>query len=279
MFTGQTKIKTCGEILLLPIDYIYPNPNQPRRDFNMEELHSLADSIRISGILQPITVRRQKDGLFELVAGERRLRAARIAGIPRVPCIEISIKNDESAILALVENIQRENLNYFEEAEGIALLIRQYGMKQNEIARKIGKSQSTLSNKLRLLRLAPFIRCKIKESNLTERHARALLKLENFEQQKKVLEIIIKKNLNVYETDKLIENINKPMKKKIAEPMIIVKDIRIFVNTLDHALYMMKKAGIHTVTEKKETDEVIEYHLKIKKNGKINSQQSINCAG
>lgn len=267
MFTTQTKVKAGGQILLIPPDLIYPNPNQPRRDFNMDELHSLADSIRVSGILQPITVRQGENGLYELVAGERRLRAARIAGVPRVPCIEIRVCSDESAVLALIENIQRSNLSYFEEAEGIAQLMAQLGANQDEIARRLGKAQSTLSNKLRLLKLSPEIRRQIAEAGLTERHARALLKLEDLELQRMALREIISKRLNVSDTDKLVEKLNRPQKKKKGKPMLVLKDIRIFMNTISHAVDTMKRAGIAAVTEKNETEDYIEYHVKIQKTG------------
>lgn len=251
--------------MLIPPDLIYPNPNQPRRDFNAEELNSLADSIRVSGILQPITVRQGENGLYELVAGERRLRAARIAGIPRIPCIEIRVCKDESAILALIENIQRSNLSYFEEAEGIAQLMAQLGTNQEEIARKLGKAQSTLSNKLRLLRLPPEIRYQIAQAGLTERHARALLKLEDPALQRTALQQIIARHMNVNETDRLIQKLNQPKSKKKSRPMMVVKDIRIFMNTISHAVDTMKRAGIAAVSEKNETDDYIEYHVKIQK--------------
>ncbi len=269
MFTTQTKVKAGGQILLIPPDLIYPNPNQPRRDFNMDELHSLADSIRVSGILQPITVRQGENGLYELVAGERRLRAARIAGVPRIPCIEIRVCNDESAVLALIENIQRSNLSYFEEAEGIAQLMAQLGANQDEVARRLGKAQSTLSNKLRLLKLSPELRRQITEAGLTERHARALLKLEDSKMQKQALHEIITKRLNVSDTDKLIEQMNRPQKKKKGKPMLVLKDIRIFMNTISHAVDTMKRAGIAAVSEKNETDDYIEYHVRIQKTGEI----------
>lgn len=269
MFTTQTKVKAGGQILLIPPDLIYPNPNQPRRDFNMDELHSLADSIRVSGILQPITVRQGENGLYELVAGERRLRAARIAGVPRIPCIEIRVCNDESAVLALIENIQRSNLSYFEEAEGIAQLMAQLGANQDEVARRLGKAQSTLSNKLRLLKLSPELRRQIAEAGLTERHARALLKLEDAKMQKNALHEIITKRLNVSDTDKLIEQMNRPQKKKKGKPMLVLKDIRIFMNTISHAVDTMKRAGIAAVSEKNETDDYIEYHVRIQKTGEI----------
>ena len=269
MFTTQTKVKAGGQILLIPPDLIYPNPNQPRRDFNMDELHSLADSIRVSGILQPITVRQGENGLYELVAGERRLRAARIAGVPRIPCIEIRVCNDESAVLALIENIQRSNLSYFEEAEGIAQLMAQLGANQDEVARRLGKAQSTLSNKLRLLKLSPELRRQIAEAGLTERHARALLKLEDSKMQKQALHEIITKRLNVSDTDKLIEQMNRPQKKKKGKPMLVLQDIRIFMNTISHAVDTMKRAGIAAVSEKNETDDYIEYHVRIQKTGEI----------
>ena len=172
------KPRTAGQVLLIPTEQIYPNPNQPRQVFDQEELVNLAISIRMNGILQPITVR-QADNGYELVSGERRLRASKLAGLVSIPCIVVEVNDMKSAVFALIENLQRQNLNYFEEAAAIERLMREYGISQEDAARRLGKAPSTVSNKLRLLSLPIEARNKLMEKGLTERHARALLKLNS----------------------------------------------------------------------------------------------------
>lgn len=264
MFSLQNKIKTGGQVLLIPPDCIFPNPSQPRRNFDPEELECLAQSIRENGILQPLSVRPISGGNYELIAGERRLRASRLAGLPRVPCIISEVDDKNSAVFALIENIQRKDLAFFEEAEAINRLIEKYGISQEECAHKLGKAQSTLCNKLRLLKLPVEIRRRIAEAGLSERHARALLKLEEQETQKEALNEIIKKNLNVYDTDKLIARLLEPPKARPV-PKRVFKDVRIFINTLNHAVDLMKRSGIKANTGKRETDEYIEYTIQIPK--------------
>lgn len=195
------------EIIKIPIDIITPNPYQPRKGFNKASLNDLSESIKQYGILQPINVRKIGDVGYELVAGERRLRAAKLAGLKEVPAIIIEIIEQDSAIISLIENLQREDLNFFDEAEGYYNLINDHGLTQEELAKKVGKNQSTVANKIRLLRLPVDIRKRILECNLTERHARALLKLPDSVTQEKVLKNIIKDSLNVKKTEAIIEKL------------------------------------------------------------------------
>lgn len=259
------KLKESGSIIMIPNDIIYPNPNQPRKNFDYNELEGLAASIRHSGIIQPLVVRKIDDDKYELISGERRLRAARMVGLLAVPCIIMSVNNDESALFSIIENIQRENLNFFEEAQSIEKLFSVYNMSQNEIARKLGKSQSFLSNKLRLLRLNEKIRNKVINAGLTERHARALLKLDTDEKRMKALEYIIEKNLNVSETDSYIESIISPSVKKPQPKFKKLKDIKIFINTINHAVDTMRRAGINANSSEHETSEYYEYVVRIPK--------------
>ena len=175
-FIGGSKLKTGGSIILVPVNYIIPNPNQPRKIFNKTELDGLASSIKHNGIIQPLVIRRNTDETYELISGERRLRAAISVGLETVPCIVMSACDEQSALYSIIENIQRDNLNFFEEAEAISKLSTVYNLSQQEIANKLGKSQSSLSNKCRLLKLSSELRSIIIENSLSERHARALLK-------------------------------------------------------------------------------------------------------
>ena len=183
MALGRKKgLFESNRVLFLPIESIFPNPSQPRRFFSQEGLEELASSIKEHGVLQPLSVRKV-EGSYELVSGERRLRAAKLAGLTEVPCILVRVDSEESSLLALVENLQRRDLDFVEEAAALARLIRTYGLSQEETARRIGKSQSAVANKLRLLRLSPDVLTLLRERGFTERHARALLRLGNDELQ------------------------------------------------------------------------------------------------
>lgn len=254
-----------NKVVQIDIGSIYPNPAQPRRMFNEEELIALSRSIRTSGLLQPIMVRRVRSG-YELIAGERRLRACKIAGLPTVSCIVCDCTPETSAMLAMTENLQRQDLQIFEEAEGIRRLIEEWNVTQEEAALRLGKSQSTLANKLRLLRLPETERIKITESGLTERHARALLRISDEKQREKVLDDIIERQLNVQQTDAMIERILSGGKKKSkAKHVFIVKDVRVFLNTINHAIETMKQSGINAQTLKSENEEYIECVVRIPK--------------
>ena len=263
----NNKYKIGGQIILVPHEEIFPNPNQPRKRFDFDELEGLAQSIRQNGIIQPIAVRVNEKGQYELISGERRLRASRLVGITRIPCIIMEANDSKSALFALIENIQRTDLSFFEEAVAIDKLINEYGMSRDEVCKKLGKAAPTVSNKLRLLRLPEEIRLKIVQENLTERHARALLRLNNLSQIQRALSIISEKRLNVEESEKLIDQILNNDSRRRQPPVKLFKDVRIFVNTLNHAVDTMRRAGIEADSAKSETDEYIEYIVRIPKTG------------
>lgn len=252
-----------GRIHMLITERIFPNPNQPRRKFDDDAIIRLADSIRRYGILQPLTVRRiESEGayssLFEIVAGERRLRAAKLLGMREVPCIILKVDSKKSAELAIIENIQRENLNLFEEASAIAALIDMYGLTQEEVARQLSASQSFVANKLRILRLTSPEREKILKYGLTERHARALLRLSTAEDRLNIIEHINAHNLNVAATESYIDRFlaeNKSARKPRSPRKIVLKDIRIFYNSVDRAISVIKQAGIKVESERIDEDD------------------------
>ncbi len=265
MLRTSSKNKANCQIQLINHENILPNPNQPRVRFDYDELEGLATSIRTSGLLQPINVRPLEDGKYELISGERRLRAARMVGLSKLPCIVMDVSDEQSALFALIENVQRQNLDFFEEAEAVERLMTEHGLSQDEISKKLGKAQSTLSNKLRLLRLPEDMRYKISSAGLTERHARALLLLPDNSARNRALDIIIDRHLNVAESEKLISDILK--RRKIGNRPAIkgFKDMRIFINTINHAVDTIRKAGIDADTAKSETDEYFEYVIRIAK--------------
>ncbi len=259
------KIRTESKILQIPQGDILPNPNQPRKRFDYDELEGLAQSIRSNGILQPLLVRSLENGKYELIAGERRLRAARLIGLTKVPCIVNEISETDSAVFAIIENLQRQDLNYFEEAEALAMLVTDYRMSQEELCRKLGKAQSTLSNKLRLLRLSDEMRYRISRAGLTERHARALLTLNDDVQRARALSIIIDRHLTVNESETLIEQMLRKNEAPKRQMLKGFKDIRIFINTLNNAVDTIRRAGIDADSVKTETDEYVEYIVRIPK--------------
>lgn len=265
MLRKQNKIRPDSQILLVPQGDILPNPNQPRKRFDYDELEGLAQSIRANGILQPLIVRELENGKYELVAGERRLRAARLTGLTKVPCIVSEISETDSAIFAVLENLQRQDLDYFEEAEALATLVSDYHMGQDELCKKLGKAQSTISNKLRLLKLSDEMRYQISRAGLSERHARALLSLSDEMQRARALSIIIDRHLTVNESEQLIDQMirkNEAPKKQMLRGF---KDIRIFINTLNNAVDNIRRAGIDADSVKTETDEYVEYIVRIPK--------------
>ncbi len=265
MLKSNTKNKANCQIQLLPHEIILPNPHQPRVRFDYDELEGLAISIRTNGLLQPINVRRLQDGKFELISGERRLRAARMVGVTKIPCIVMDVSDEQSALFAIIENIQRQNLDFFEEAVAIERLVSVHGLTQEEISKKLGKAQSTLSNKLRLLKLPEELRDRISCAGLTERHARALLNLPDNTTRAKLLDIIIERHLTVSETERLVADVNRRKKSKNKPSMKGYKDMRIFLNTLNHAVDVIRKAGLEADTAKSETDEYFEYVIRISK--------------
>lgn len=249
-------------ILYLSPDAIRPNPDQPRRFFDPEGLEELADSIRALGILQPLTVRQTGDG-WELVAGERRLRAAALAGLDRVPCISIQTDSQSSSLLALVENLQRRDLDFLEEALALDKLLRTYCLSQDEVARRIGKSQSAVANKLRLLRLPPKVLARLREGGLTERHARALLRLENDLRLEQATEHVVAQHLTVAQTDQYVEGLLTQKKKP--RRAYIIKDVRLFLNTITRGLSMMRSAGVDAGFQRQDTEDAICLTIRIPK--------------
>lgn len=250
-------------ILHLPPDSIRPNPDQPRRHFDPDGLEELANSIRALGILQPLTVRQTAEG-WELVAGERRLRAAALAGLDRVPCIPIQTDSQSSSLLALVENLQRRDLDFLEEALALDKLLRTYCLSQDEVARRIGKSQSAVANKLRLLRLPPELLARLREGGLTERHARALLRLENDHRLEQAAEYIIAHHLTVAQTDQYVEALLSPKKQK-PKRTYIIKDVRLFLNSVTRGMSMMRSAGVKACCQRQDTDDAICLTIRIPK--------------
>ena len=231
-----------SRVRYISLNQIRPNPQQPRRSFDEDSLSELAESIRSYGILQPLTVRRQGTG-YELVAGERRLRAAAMAGLREVPCLVAQVGEEDSALLALMENLQRRDLDCWEEAEALSRLIARYGLSQEEAARRLGRSQPAVANKLRLLRLPDSVRQFLQENGLTERHARALLRLGTEEQQLSAAQVTPPKGRTTY----------------------IIKDVRLFLNSVDRGLHLMRQAGVNADWGRQDTDEEILLTIRIPK--------------
>ncbi len=256
-------------IAQIPVDKILPNPFQPRKNFDGPALEEMSQSIKQYGILQPITVRKVSPTLYELVAGERRLRAAKHAGLEKIPAIVVEMSDSDSAAVALVENLQRQDLSFMEEAEAYSALIAIHGFTQEQIAAKLGKNQSTIANKLRLLRLPESVKAALVEHNLTERHARALLRIPDEDKQLEALKKICDNSYNVSETDayidKLLEAKKEPEQKTVPKRTGIMKDVRIFMNTINRAVSVMIESGISAVSQQTEFDDYYEYVIKIPK--------------
>ena len=274
MFTKQ---KTISRVLLLNIREISSNPYQPRSQFEPRALQELADSISQNGLLQPVTVREWENG-YQLIAGERRLMACKMLGMEQIPAIVNRVDDEKSAVFALIENLQRKDLNYFEEAQGIQTLMQTSGMSQQEVAKKLGKAQSTVANKLRLLFFGEDLRQKMLDNGLTERHARALLRLPNERLVNEAIQYIVAERLNVGESESYIESLltavpEKPPSKP-ATRLVVVKDLRIFMNTITKAVSTMRLAGIEVDTSKEEDEEYIHYLVKIPKKSAYRSSHS-----
>jgi len=256
-----------NKVVYIRIEDVVPNPAQPRKIFDLKGLEELAESIRRHGVLQPISVRRTERG-YELVAGERRLRAAKLAGLKEVPCIVLEIDSVQSGLLALVENLQRRDLDFFEEAEGLAKLIRISGCSQEEAAKKVGKSQSAVANKLRLLRLSPAIVQSMRQNGLSERHARALLRLNTDEERQEVLAAILRSDMNVARTESYIDAYLQRNSGEEPEPapdrhLYAVKDVRMFLNTVDRGMELLRRSGVNATCERSETDDAVSLTLHI----------------
>ena len=272
MFGLSVKERTA-RVMEIPIVQIKPSPWQPRRVFDEDALKGLAQSIKENGLLQPLSVRDLGGGRYELVAGERRLRALRLAGYTSAPCIPLETTAQESAVFALLENLQRQDLHFFEEAEGILRLVETAGMTQEQVADRLGKSQPTVANKLRLLQLSPEVRDIVTEKNLSERHARALLRLPEA-LRGGALQRILNEHLNVAQTDRLVEAMAEQVNRPPHAPrrsMPVIKDVRLFFNTVTNAVSVMRRAGIEAVTSQRECEGYIEYVVRIPKAGQASA--------
>lgn len=260
------------KIETIAVDLVRPNPYQPRKVFSDAALQELANSILEHGLMQPITVRMIGNS-YELIAGERRLKASKLAGLETIPAVVVEVTTKDSAVLALIENLQRENLNFLEESQAYYAIMQDYGYTQQELASTLGKNQSTIANKLRILKLSPKIQKLLVESNLTERHARALLKLPSEEYQLIVLEKIIKQELNVKRTEQIIEQMlvditKEDMIKHKANQKVktYIRDMRLVTNTITEAVNLIQKAGIDAKYTMKEHSDGYEIRIKIPTN-------------
>ena len=256
------KLKTymeTGRVVFLPAKAIVPNPAQPRKLFREEALDELAESIRRHGILQPLSVRRVGNG-YELIAGERRLRAGIAAGLTEVPCILMQMSPQESATAALVENLQRKDLDYIEEAQGIDTLLRQWNMSQEQVAKLLGKSQSGVANKLRLLQHSVKVLQTLRETGLSERHARALLKLPTDVQKMQAISVIARQNMNVARAEQYIESLLSQ-----EDPGTYRANVGAFLSRLDQSLARIQLSGISAVSERRETESQIVLTITIPK--------------
>lgn len=266
VFGGNTE-----KVIDIPLERIETNPTQPRRFFDLEALAELAASIDEYGVIQPITVKKKANGSFLIIAGERRYRASCMAKKRTIPAIVVNLSDSESAAIALLENLQRKDLTFFEEAEGYARLMNEYNMTQDELSEKLGKSQSSIANKLRLLKLDDESKTAIFEAGLTERHARALLKLANKKSREKALKLIIEKKLNVAKAENLIDRLAEDeaeSKRLNAFKAVMSEDAKkqkIFCNTVNKAIRLLDKSGIKTEIEQAEDEENYIYTISIKK--------------
>ena len=265
-FLRKKGLFESNKVQYLPVDSISPNPNQPRKEFSPEGLKELSDSIARHGILQPLSVRRGECGGWELISGERRLRAARLAGLAEVPCLVVAVDPTQSSLLALIENVQRRDLDFWEEALALQALLEATHLSQEALARQIGKSQSAVANKLRLLKLSPAVLSLLREAGLTERHARALLRLDSPALQRSTLDHMVRQQLNVAQTEAYIDRLVQaaPAPRR-AVPVYRIRDVRLFLNTVKRSLAVMQSAGVDARCGKEETDSEITLTIHIPK--------------
>ena len=258
--------RTEEGVVMVPVEDILPNPFQPRQVFDAAALETLADSIRQYGVLSPLSVRRW-DGQYQLVAGERRLRAARLAGLERVPCLVLEVDAPESGAIALVENLQREDLDFIEQARGLARLIDLFGFSQEECARRLGRSQSAIANKLRLLRLPDDVLDKLRAAELTERHGRALLRLPDDDIRRRALDEIIARQLSVAATDSYIDGLLARAEPRTVpgRARLVLKDVRVFLNTLQRNVDVMRQGGVDVGMEREQTDQEMVVTIRIRR--------------
>ncbi len=258
------KPETINRVLALPINSILPNPNQPRTNFDADSIDELAKSIAANGLLQPITVRELSDAKYELISGERRLLAYKSLGQGEIPAILIDIPTQDSAVLALVENLHRADLSFFEEAKAMAALMDKLHLTQQQLARLVCKSQPAVANKLRILRLPPEIAAAILSHDLTERHARALLPLIDTKLMPQVLKAIVSQNLNVAQTESYIERLLQTHRPK-RQGVVIVRDVRLLFNSISRAVEIVKQSGFAVETQQSEDENFVNYIVRIPK--------------
>lgn len=258
----KARPRTAGKILLLRPEEIEASPYQARTHFNETEIAQLALSIAENGLLQPVTVRRVGER-YQLVAGERRLRACKLAGLEHIPAILGEYEDSQTAALGLLENLQRQGLDPFEQARGIREVIGLWGCTQEEAARRLGMAQPTLNNKLRLLSLTGNQQKFCLEHKLTERHARAALRLNDSEERSEALAQMAKKGMNARQADAYVAGLLEKVEPKQRKQIPMVRDVRIFVNTVNRAVKLMLEAGVPATTRRTEGDGYVEYVVRI----------------
>ena len=257
-----------NNIINIDINKIIPNKNQPRKSFDDKALEELSISIKNYGIIQPITVRKIYDDIYEIIAGERRFRAVKLLKMEAIPAVVIESGDEESAAMALIENLQREDLDFIEEAMAFERLIEDFNLNQTQLAEKVGKSQSTIANKMRILKLPESVKFKLKEGGLSERHARALLKIEDEEILLSLVDKIVKKELNVSSTEKLVKSIAEDLNMQKTKDKKYVRNFinyKIYINTIKNAYNEIVKTGINAKFEQEESEEFIELKVRIPK--------------
>lgn len=268
----EKRPKKDKAVYQLPIDKIRPNPYQPRKYFNRASLEELSASILAYGVLQPITVRKMGGGYYELVAGERRLRASELAGLETIPAILLQVSDSDSAALAFIENIQRQNLSFLEEAEGYRSMMEDYGLTQEELAVKLSKSQSSIANKLRVLKLEEPVKRMLLEYHFTERHARALLKLPDEESRLMMLQRMVREEMNVKRTEEAVQETLEEMRRLSAQRAeqrekryVRPSDFRLFTNTIKQSVEVIRRSGMEVLYEDKQDEDCCEIVIRIRK--------------
>lgn len=259
-----TTFRQKNEVLQIPPSMILPCPYQPRKLLNKQALQELADNIKENGILQPLTATKLSDGRYQLIAGHRRLLAATKAGLATVPIILLDKTDEEIAVLAVIENLQREDLNFFEQATAIQSLMHSQNLTQAQVGQKLSISQPAVANKLKLLQFSKEQQMKILAFNLTERHARAISRLPN-EKQDKAIEYIVKNNLNVKATDKYVNSLLAPKNRHKQKKIINIKDIRLFTNSITKAVKLIQSAGVKADYNQQEDEDCIYYQITVPK--------------
>ncbi len=265
----QQRLETAEEVKKIDLDLIHSNRYQPRENFDETKIQELAQSIKTYGMLQPIIVTAEANG-YSIVAGERRFMACKLLNWQEIPAIIRDYRDSSLAAVALIENLQRENLNIIEEAKGYKRLIEEFELTQEVLAQRLGKSQSSIANKIRLLKLPQEIKSLIGEGKLTERHARTLLKLDSPEKQQQAAQFIIENNLNVSDAEKLVNELGqqKQRHEEKGRRKMVVRDLRIFLNTIKQAVHVIRQAGLNPSFEEQEKEDCWEIYIRLPKKDK-----------